>query len=143
MALCMHREDVEDELRAVDDPDLREERLEVALLARRQLLVEYDHRRTGRGGELLDLLRLARADEGARIRALEALGHAPYYRRAGSIREAGQFGEVVIEGPAVGSCAVDAHEDRPFVTLRDDLVAISRHTRGVLLQCLGHALERF
>src|SRR6185312_2428493 len=60
-------EDVEDELRAVDDASLQRV-LERALLGRAQLLVDDEHLRGGGAVGLLQLFELPFADERARVR---------------------------------------------------------------------------
>ena len=79
----MLREDVEDQLRTIDDPRL-EGILELALLHGRELIV--DEQRFGvRASEgLLELHELALADVGARVRlwsALDELGDGLHTRR--------------------------------------------------------------
>ena len=71
-ALRVPGEDVEDDRGAVDDrdPDLL---LEVAALARRQLVVDRDEVRVGRLGLRLDLLELARPEVGVRVRLVAVL----------------------------------------------------------------------
>ena len=67
-------EDVEDQRDAVDDVDL-EQLLEVALLRGRELVVEHDEVDVERLGELLQLLRLARADVGGGVGRVAPLQH--------------------------------------------------------------------
>ena len=87
-------EDVEDHRRAVDDRQA-ERLLEVALLARRQLVVAGDQVRVGclRGG--LRLGHLARAEVGVRVRLLAALHHLPHDRHAGGRSSSPSSCEVV------------------------------------------------
>ena len=86
------REDVEDQLRAIDDlaADLL---LDLPQLRRRQLVVEDDDVDVGfRGGER-ERLDLAGAEKGRRIGLRALLQHAQHDLRAGRLREAGQFVE--------------------------------------------------
>ena len=71
-ALRVPGEDVEDDRGPVDDrhPELL---LEVAALARRQLVVDRDEVRVGRLGLRLDLLELARPEVGVRVRLVAVL----------------------------------------------------------------------
>jgi len=55
-------EDIENELRAVDDLDLQLF-FQIALLRRRQILIENDYRRAGRGDGSRQLANLSRSDE--------------------------------------------------------------------------------
>jgi hypothetical protein len=87
-------EDVEDDRRAVDDR--RAERLlEVAALARRQLVVAGDDVRVGRLDGLSQLLKLARPEIRVRMRALEVLHHPADGRDAGGAQQLLQLREVV------------------------------------------------
>jgi hypothetical protein len=109
-------EDVEDERRAVHDlaADLA---LEVALLRRRELLVEHD----GVGALGLahepKVLDLAPADQ-ERRRGPDALDdllrHDGAARR---VHELGQFGQVVVHGPLVGVAELHADDDGPLARL--------------------------
>ena len=75
-AVRVRGEDVEDDRGAVDHRDA-ERRLEIALLARRELVVAGDEVRVG-GGELrLQLLELAGSEVGVRMRMLAALDISP------------------------------------------------------------------
>ena len=73
---CMQGKNVEDERRAVDDLyGLADDALEIALLRRRELVIEYDDV----GMQVMhapgELLGLAGADEGTWIGRVEPLGH--------------------------------------------------------------------
>ena len=87
-------EDVEDHARAVDDRHA-ELLLEVALLARAELVVADDDVGVGELGGLLDLLDLAGPDVGVRVRLLEVLDDLPDDRDAGRAQQLAQLGEVV------------------------------------------------
>ena len=87
-------EDVEDHRRAVDDRD-PELLLEVALLARRELVVAGDDVRVRALGGLLDLLELARAEVGVRVRLLAVLDDLPDDGDARGAQQLVQLGEVV------------------------------------------------
>ena len=85
-AVGVRGEDVEDDRGAVDHRD-SERRLEVALLARRELVVAGDEVRVG-GGELgLQLLELAGAEIRVRVRLLAALDHLADRRDAGGAQQ--------------------------------------------------------
>ena len=90
-------EDVEDHRRAVDDRQA-ERLLEVALLARRQLVVAGDHVGVAHRGERLQLVDLARAQVGVRVRLLAVLDHLAHDRHAGGAQQLAQLGEVVALG---------------------------------------------
>ena len=87
-------EDVEDHRGAVDDrhPELL---LEVALLARAELVVAGDDVRVGRLRGLLDLDELAGAEVRVRMRLLAVLDDLPDDRDAGGAQQLAQLGEVV------------------------------------------------
>jgi hypothetical protein len=77
-------EDVEDEPGTVDDPHLlTEDLLEVPGLARGELVVEEDVGGFLRGQDILELLRLARADPGGRVGAGDFLGGDSHHLEAG------------------------------------------------------------
>ena len=85
------RKDVEDEAGAVDDSTFGQ-LLEVAFLHRAERMVDQDQVSVERGAMLTQLLRLAGADEVARIGSLDARAQtADDTRTCG----AGQFGEFV------------------------------------------------
>ena len=90
-------EDVEDHRRAVDDrhPELR---LEVALLARRELVVAGDDVGVELLGGRLDLLELARAEVGVGVRRLAVLDDLADDRDARRAQQLVQLGEVVALG---------------------------------------------
>ena len=93
-ALGVAGEDVEDHGGAVDDgqPQLL---LEVALLARRQLVVAGDHVGVGALGRLLDLLDLARPEVGVGVRALAVLDGLADHGDAGRAQQLLELGQVV------------------------------------------------
>src|SRR5581483_436865 len=83
-------EDVEDQSRAIEHAALQE-LLEIALLARRQLVIEDRELGPGRRREIGDLLRLAAADEETRIGDLTAAADDAGDLRAGRQRELPEF----------------------------------------------------
>jgi hypothetical protein len=111
-ALRVPGEDVEDDRGAVDDrhPELL---LEVAPLARRELVVDRDEVRVRTLGRLLDLLELARPEVRVRVRGVAVLDGLADGRDAGRPQQLAQLGEVValrkggdhertLLGPALG-----------------------------------------
>ena len=88
-------EDVEDDRRAVDHRHA-ELLLEVALLARQQLVVHRDQVGVRLLHGLLQLGELAAAEVAVRIRALAALDHLARDRHAGGAEQLTQLGEVGI-----------------------------------------------
>src|SRR3954471_21073555 len=93
-ALRVAGEDVEDDRGAVDDRD-PELLLEVAALARRELVVDRDQVRIGALGLLLDLVELARAEVRVRVRRLTVLHRLADRRDAGRAQQLAQLGEIV------------------------------------------------
>jgi len=94
-------EDVEDQLRAVDDPR-RKLVLERALLHRAELVVdEQDVRLRGRI-RLLQLGELALADVGARIGPGPVLHHRPERLDPGRARQLLELGQLVLGGYPLG-----------------------------------------
>ena len=103
------REDVEDQLRAVDDlaPDLL---LDLAQLRRRQLVVEDDDVDVGLccgGRERLDL---AGAEKRRRIRLRPFLEHAQHDLGAGGLRQAGELVERALGVEPAGASGDQADE---------------------------------
>ena len=93
-------EDVEDQSGAVDHAALGQ-LLEVALLYRRQGVIDEDEVGIERNPECLQLLGLAGADEIARIRAIETGGQAADHgraRRTSQFREFLQQGRIMLSG---------------------------------------------
>ena len=87
-------EDVQDQLRAVDDTCL-ERVLEQALLGRPELVVDDQHVGGGVPERLLELVELALADVAARVGARAVLDDLLHGRDAGGARELAEFGELV------------------------------------------------
>jgi hypothetical protein len=107
-------EDVENELGAIDDA--RADRvLDVLPLARRQLVVEDDERRLLLGDQGLELLDLALAQIGARMRAVELLRELTDDRGARRVGETRELAQVLVECLA-GARALDGRsdEERPL-----------------------------
>ena len=100
-------EDVEDHGRAVDDRQV-ERLLEVALLARGQLVVAGDDVRVGALRELLQLLDLALAEVVVRVRVLAVLDELADDRHSGGAQELAELGEVVPVGH-------HAHDERALL----------------------------
>ena len=84
------REDVEDQLGAVDHLDV-ERLLEVPHLRRRQIVVEDHEIGLALRGLALDLLELPLADEGGGVDAAAALDHAVDHLGAGGVGEQRQL----------------------------------------------------
>src|SRR5690606_26733247 len=92
VALSALREDLEDQLGAVDDRNVPAA-LQIALLDRRQLLIEDDERDAFGSQLRADLVGLARSDEQGGIRPGAAHGDAIARRKAGGVRKRGEFVE--------------------------------------------------
>jgi hypothetical protein len=90
-------EDVEDHGGAVDDRHTKG-RLEVALLARAELVVAGHDVGVELADELLDLLDLARAEVGVRVRPVAVLDDLADRGHAGRAQELGELGEVLALG---------------------------------------------
>src|SRR6185436_2467129 len=121
------REDVEDQLRAIDD-DAIEGGLEVAQLRRRELVVEDDEvgaRLGARGGERLHLP-AAEKRRGIRLRPL--LLHAQHDVGAGSVRESGQLVERMFGIEVPRRVLEETDERRSFPCHRRDLSTLSHGT---------------
>ncbi len=110
---CVLREDVEDQLGAIDDARL-ELVLEQPLLGRRQLVVDDQHFRVGVAVRLLELVELPFADVRARIRSQPVLDETSHWLdpcRAGKLLELGKL--------AVGVDPLREHgQDEPPLGLR-------------------------
>ncbi len=91
----MGGEDVEDHRRAVDDRHA-ELLLEVALLARAQLVVAGDHVGVALVRGLLCLLDLAGAQVGVGVRRVASLDHLPHDFHPGCAQQLAQLVEVVL-----------------------------------------------
>jgi hypothetical protein len=87
-------EDVEDDGRAVDDRQAQLA-LQVALLTRRELVVDGDDVGVGRLRGDLDLLDLARPQLGVGVRLVAVLDRLPDDRDAGRAQQLAQLGEVL------------------------------------------------
>ena len=91
-------EDVEDDRRAVDHRHA-ELLLEVALLARQQLVVDRDQVGVGLLHRLLQLGELAAAEVAVRVGPLAALHHLAGDGHAGGAQQLAQLGEIGLAGP--------------------------------------------
>jgi hypothetical protein len=87
-------EDVEDDGRAVDDRQAQLA-LQVALLTRRELVVDGDDVGVGRVGGGLDLLDLAGPQIGVGVRLVAVLDGLPDDRHAGRAQQLAQLGEIL------------------------------------------------
>jgi len=109
------REDVEDELGAVDHA-LAELALEVLALRRRELIVEDDERRLLLDDQSLELVDLAAADVGGGIGPVELLREGARDQRPRRIGEALELLEVLGDVMArVGALDGRADEDGAFL----------------------------
>ena len=89
------REDVEDELRAIDDAGLQRV-LERALLRRAQLLVDQQDLCLGPGVRLLELRELSLADEGPRVRVRAVLHELADRSHTCGTRELAKLGKLAL-----------------------------------------------
>jgi hypothetical protein len=108
------REDVEDEAGAVEHA-LADQPLEVALLGGRQLVVDEHEIRGFRAGAGADFLRLAAADEIARLGCPAIARDGRDGNGAGGARERVEFGEFI---GVRRMTEADADEDCAFAALR-------------------------
>ena len=107
----MQGEDVQNEGRAVDDlHGLVHDLLQIGLLGRCQLVVEDDKVGLARPCQLGDFVGLARADEGARVGCVQALGRRGHHVGSGRIGQTFQLGKGRFQGPRQPR-ALDAHEN--------------------------------
>jgi hypothetical protein len=90
-------EDVEDDRRAVDDRHV-ELLLEVALLAREQLVVARDEVRVALLDRPLQLGELPAAQVAVRVRAVAALDQLARHRHAGGAEQLAQLAEIGLTG---------------------------------------------
>src|SRR2546430_2408580 len=86
----MPRENIENQLRAVDDPTFRR-LFNVALLHRREVTIEDDQWRPVRGGFSANFIQLATADERGGIRSVTHLEDGSSDLRARAARQFNQF----------------------------------------------------
>ena len=111
------REDVENELRAIDD--LAVERFfEVAQLRRRQLVVENHDIDARSSQEAASDRNLAAAEKRRGIRLGALLQHAQHDRRAGGRRQAGQFVERMLGIEVTGSAVEQTDKRRALLSIR-------------------------
>jgi hypothetical protein len=111
------REDVEDELAAVDDAEL-EFVFEVARLRGAERVVEDGERGVAFVREFAHFGGLAAADEGARVDVLESLLNLAGDGCAGALGQCAQLIERVVAGDAVGRSQLDADQDGAFGVVR-------------------------
>src|SRR5690606_36281052 len=107
------REDVEDERRSVDHLEL-ERLLEVALLRRGEVAVDEDHVVVQLVEQLHDLLQLALADEGGRMRMTKLLDHRAHDLDVDRLGEARQLLEGILRRPRL-VLRLDGNEKRPLL----------------------------
>jgi hypothetical protein len=127
LALCTHGvlgEDVENQLRAVDDTRL-EHVLERTLLHRAELAVDEQHVGARFGIDLLQLGELALADVAAGIRARPVLGQRRDRLDARGARKLLQLGQLLLRDGALGQHS----EDEPALGLgaRRRIGLVCRH----------------
>ena len=108
------REDVENQARPVDDAAF-EPLLEVALLRAGERVVEDDEIGGGFGAPGGDLLDLALAGIGRRVRALPPAGHRADHGRAGRHGQRVELGHPL---GRVGVAEIERDEQRPVAALR-------------------------
>src|SRR5262249_28943018 len=92
-----------------------EQRFEIALLARRQRVIEQHQVRAGRDDQRADLFRFAAADEQTRIRCATRAGDDAQHVGAGGARERLELAQLVLPGRTSES---DAYEKRTFAAAR-------------------------
>ena len=110
-------EDVQNEGRTVDDlHGLVHDLLQIGLLGRCQLIVEDDEVGLARPCQLGDFVGLARADEGARVGRVQALGRRGHHIGSGRIGQTFQLGQGRFQGPRQPR-ALDAHENGALAAL--------------------------
>src|SRR3954453_7201558 len=132
-ALRVAGEDVEDDRGAVDDrhPELL---LEVAALARRELVVDRDEVRVGALGGVLDLLALARSEVGVRVRLVAVLDRLADRRDARRAQQLAQLGEVValLQGADRERALLGAADGRAVGPARLGLSSVPSAFHGLL-----------
>jgi hypothetical protein len=111
------REDIENQLAAVDDAEL-EFIFEVARLRGAERVVEDGERRVAFAREFAHFGGLAAADEGTRVDVLESLLNLAGNRCAGALGECAKLVERVFAGNAVGRSQLDADQDGAFGVVR-------------------------
>jgi hypothetical protein len=127
-ALCVLGEDVEDELRAIDDASF-ERVLECALLRRAQFLVDEENLGAARAIALLQLRQLPLADEGPRVWMTAVLHEL---RNGLDARRAGELSELCELLLAVDSLREDS-EDEPALRRRPGGgIGLARGHRGIM-----------
>ncbi len=104
------RKDVEDEAGAIEHATL-EQRLEIALLARRECVIEQHQVGAGRSNEPTDFLRLTATDVQPRIRRATRAGDHAQHFGAGRARQRIELAQLILTGRTSQS---DAHEESTF-----------------------------
>ena len=126
-------EDVEDQPGAVDHAAL-EELLQVALLARRQRVVDQHEVGAAGIGRGLDLVELAAAQQGGGIRAVDARRHHVGDARAG---RAGEFGEL-LQRTFVRRAAAMRLDQQRVLALAGTFKQLGGHSVGGVGSCPRH-----
>ncbi len=107
------REDVEDQLRAIDDLAI-EPLVELAQLRRRQLVVEDDEVGVGFGRRVRQHFDFAAAEERGRVGPGAILQHAQHHARAGRFGEAAELFEGMFCVDPPRPAGHQANQRRPF-----------------------------
>ena len=107
------REDVEDELRAIDHL-ARDHRLQLAQLRRRELVVDDDDVDPGLGARQRQRLRLAPADEGRRVGRGALLQRPHHGRGTGGVSQAVELVEGLLGVGTAQAAGDEADEGRAF-----------------------------
>ena len=97
----MLREDIQDQRGAIQHLDVlvADSALELALLRRRELLIEDHDLRAGIGPQRHQFLDLARADQGSGVRAIQLLLQHANHLKAGCFRKPFQLHKRILQRP--------------------------------------------
>ena len=113
-ALCAQGKDVEDQAGAVNDPALQRP-FQIALLRWREFMVENHQLGCMRGNFGGDLLHLALAGEGRRVRAVAFPGHLGTHGRPGGLGQQANFLKPV---RLIVAAEIKLDDDRTFASGR-------------------------